>query len=474
MFDKLLIANRGEIAVRILRACRELGIRSVAVYSEADRESLHVRWADESCCIGSAPAAESYLNGPRIIDAALHCGAQAIHPGYGFLSENAEFAAACHRAGLIFVGPKPEAIRLMGDKAAARETMRKAGVPVLPGSHCPGNNPKELLHAAEEVGYPLLIKATYGGGGKGMRIVENPKNLVQTWNNARAEAEAACGSGDIYLEAFVPSARHIEVQVLADEHGNIVHCGERECSVQRRHQKLVEEAPSPAVTPTLRRRLTALSVRTARKVRYTSAGTIEFVLDAKGRFFFIEMNTRIQVEHPVTEAVTGFDLVKEQIRVATGEPLRVRQDDIRLRGHAIECRVNAEDPEHDFVPSPGVVEELVLPGGPGVRVDTHLFNGYSIPHHYDSLAAKIIVHADTRTDAIDRMLRALGEFHLRGVSTNTQFLKDILKSEGFMAGEYSTDLVADVMAKRSPRQVHHELKALSRGFCVAWRHHADE
>jgi acetyl-CoA carboxylase biotin carboxylase subunit len=474
VFDKLLIANRGEIAVRILRACRELGIRSAAVYSEADQDALHVRWADESCCIGAAPAAESYLNGNRIIETALRCGAQAIHPGYGFLSENADFAAACHRAGLVFVGPKPEAIRLMGDKAAARETMRRAGVPVLPGKHCPGNSEKDLLRAAREVGYPLLIKATYGGGGKGMRIVGDSKGLIQAWNTARAEAEAACGSGDIYLEAFVPSARHIEIQVLADEHGNVVHCGERECSVQRRHQKLVEEAPSPAVTPTIRRRLTALSVRAVRKVGYTSVGTMEFILDAKGRAFFIEMNTRIQVEHPVTEAVTGFDLVKEQIRVAAGERLRVRQDDIRPRGHAIECRVNAEDPDHDFVPSPGVVEELILPGGPGIRVDTHLFGGYAIPHYYDSLAAKIVVHADTRTEAIARMLRALDEFHLRGVSTNTRFLTDILKSEGFMAGAYSTDLVADLVARQQPRQRHHDLRNMARGLYAAWRHHADE
>jgi acetyl-CoA carboxylase biotin carboxylase subunit len=473
MFEKMLIANRGEIAVRILRACRELGIRSAAVCSEADRDSLPVRLADEAHGIGPAPAAESYLNGERLIETALSCGAQAIHPGYGFLSENADFADACRRAGLVFVGPKPEAMRLMGDKAAARETMRKAGVPVLPGTHCPGDNQKALLRAADEVRYPLLIKATHGGGGKGMRIVHNPKDLIQAWNTARTESEAACGSGDLYLEAFVPSARHIEIQVLADEHGNVVHCGERECSVQRRHQKLVEESPSVAVTPKIRKRLAAVSVRAARKVRYTSAGTMEFVLDAKGRFFFIEMNTRIQVEHPVTEVVTGLDLVKEQIRIAAGERLRVRQDDIRLRGHAIECRVNAEDPEHDFVPSPGVVEELIMPGGPGVRVDTHLFGGYAIPHYYDSLAAKIVVHADTRTEAIARMLRALDEFHLRGVSTNTRFLKDILKSEGFMAGEYSTDLVADIVARQQPRQGHRDLKALARGLFAAWRH-ADE
>ncbi len=474
MFDKLLIANRGEIAVRVLRACRELGIRSVAVYSEADQEALHVRWADESHGIGAAPAAESYLNGSRMIETALRCGAQAIHPGYGFLSENADFAAACHRAGLVFVGPKPEAIRLMGDKAAARETMRKAGVPVLPGKHCPGNNQKDLLRAADEVGYPLLIKATYGGGGKGMRIVETPKELIQAWNTARAEAEAACGSGDIYLEAFVPSARHIEIQILADEHGHVVHCGERECSVQRRHQKLVEESPSPAVSPTMRRRLTALSVRAARKVRYTSAGTMEFILDAQGRFFFIEMNTRIQVEHPVTEAVTGLDLVKEQIRIAAGEPLRVRQADIRMSGHAIECRVNAEDPEHDFMPSPGVVEELILPGGPGVRVDTHLSGGYAIPHYYDSLAAKLVVHADTRTEAIARMLRALDEFHLRGVSVNTGFLKDVLHSEEFKRGAYSTDLVSNMAVTQTARKGHPDLRGLARRLFASWKHPANE
>ncbi len=474
MFDKLLIANRGEIAVRVLRTCRELGIRSAVVFSEADQNALHVRWADESYCIGAAPAAESYLNGARIIDAAVRCGAQAIHPGYGFLSENADFAAACHRAGLVFIGPKPEAIRLMGDKAAARETMRKAGVPVLPGRHCPGNNQKDLLCAADEVGYPLLIKATYGGGGKGMRIVGNPKDLIQAWNTARAEAEAACGSGDIYLEAFVPSARHIEIQILADERGNVIHCGERECSVQRRHQKLVEEAPSPAVTAKMRRRLMALSVRAARKVQYTSAGTMEFILDAKGRFFFIEMNTRIQVEHPVTEAVTGIDLVKEQIRIAAGEALRFRQDDIRLSGHAIECRVNTEDPEHDFMPSPGVVEELIMPGGPGVRVDTHLFGGYAIPHDYDSLAAKIVVHADTRTEAIARMLRALDEFHLRGVSANTGFLKDVLHSEDFKRGAYSTDLVANMAVTPMSRKGQHDLRGLARRLFAAWKHPVNE
>jgi acetyl-CoA carboxylase, biotin carboxylase subunit len=474
MFDKLLIANRGEIAVRILRACRELGIRSAVVYSEADQNAMHVRWADESYCIGGAPAPESYLNGPRIIDTALRCGAQAIHPGYGFLSENAEFAAACKMAGLVFVGPRPDAIRLMGDKATARDTMRKAGIPVLPGRHCPDSNPKELMRAAAEVGYPLLIKATYGGGGKGMRLVHKPKDLIQTWSTARSEAETACGSGDIYLEAFVPSARHIEIQVLADEHGNVLHFGERECSVQRRHQKLVEEAPSPAVTPAIRRRLTALSVRAARKVGYTSAGTMEFILDAKGRVFFIEMNTRIQVEHPVTEAVTGFDLVKQQIRIAAGERLRVRQADIQQHGHAIECRINAENPAHDFAPSPGTIEELIMPGGPGVRIDTHLFGGYVIPHHYDSLVAKIIAHADTRAEAIIRMLRALDEFHLHGVSTNTRFLKDILNSKGFMAGEYSTDLVANIVAEHQPRRGHHDLKNLARKLHTVWRHHVDE
>lgn len=474
VFDKLLIANRGEIAVRVLRACRELGIRSVAVYSEADRDALHARWADESFGIGAAPVAESYLNGAHIIATALRCGAQAIHPGYGLLSENADFAAACRLAGLAFVGPKPEAIRLMGDKAAARDTMRKAGVPVLPGRHCPGDNQRVLLRAADEVGYPLLIKATYGGGGKGMRIVGDTKALTQAWHTARAEAEAACGSGDIYLEAFVPSARHIEVQVLADEQGNVVHCGERECSVQRRHQKLVEEASSPAVSPTIRRRLTALSVCAARKVGYTGAGTMEFILDAKNRFFFIEMNTRIQVEHPVTEAVTGLDLVKEQIRVAAGERLRIKQADIRLRGHAIECRINAEDPDHDFTPSPGVVEKLILPGGPGVRVDTHLYGGCTIPHYYDSLAAKIVVHADTRPEAIARMLRALEEFQLRGVSTNTEFLKDILRSEDFQRGAYSTDLVADMVVARKAPRGSRDLKGLARRLFSGWKHHPDD
>ncbi len=475
MFGKILIANRGEIAVRILRACRELGVHTVAVHSEPDQDSLHVRWADESVCIGSGPSADSYLNGPRIIEAAVRAGAQAVHPGYGFLSENAEFADACLRAGVTFIGPRPETIRLMGDKEAARNTMRKAGVPVLPGEHCKGCDAEGIRRVADRIGYPLLIKATHGGGGKGMQIVVRQNDLSNAWETARAEALASCGSDSVYFEAFIPAARHIELQLLADGHGNVVDCGERECSVQRRHQKLIEESPSAALTPRMRRRLGALSVRAAKKVGYTSAGTMEFILDGKGQFYFIEMNTRIQVEHPVTEAVTGLDLVKEQIRVAAGEPLRVEQKAIRPRGHAIECRINAEDPDHDFMPSPGTVKELVLPGGPGVRVDTALFAGYAIPHHYDSLAAKIIVQADTRTEAITRMLRAINEFRVKGIATNAQFLKDILMSGGFKTGKYSTDLVAQVAAtRRRPSPPPRDLKELARRLFAGLRHHADD
>ncbi len=474
MLSKVLIANRGEIAVRVIRACREMGVRTVAVYSEADAGALHVRLADEAHCIGPAPSTDSYLNGARIIETAQQCGAQAIHPGYGFLSENADFAEACRKAGLVFIGPRPEAIRLMGDKVAARQAMRKAGVPVLRGEHCQRTGKNDVLRAADRVGYPLLIKATHGGGGKGIRIVEDPDALLPAWDAARAEALAACGSDALYMEAFIPGGRHIELQILADEYGHVICCGERECSVQRRHQKLIEEAPSTVVSAKQRRHLGKMAVKAARRCRYTNAGTLEFISDGKGRLYFIEMNTRIQVEHPVTEAITGVDLVKEQIRIAAGIPLRLKQEDIRLRGHAIECRINAEDTELDFLPSPGGVEELTLPGGPGVRLDTHVFAGYAVPHYYDSLMAKLIVHADTRVEAIARMLRALDEFHVRGVATNVRFLKDILHSDGFQAGEYSTDLVAHIVAQRRKPRRHHDLREVARRLWAALRHHPDE
>ncbi|MGH7477548.1 MAG: acetyl-CoA carboxylase biotin carboxylase subunit [Longimicrobiales bacterium] len=438
MFRKILVANRGEIALRVIRACRELGIRTVAVYSEADRESLHVRFADEDVCIGPPPARESYLNIPRIIAAAEVTGAEAIHPGYGFLAENAEFAEICDHSDIVFIGPSAEQIRLMGDKAAARRTMMASGVPAVPGSEGAVGDSDQALETAQEIGFPVLIKAAAGGGGKGMRVAEDPVAFPRHFQAAQQEAQAAFGDATVYLEKYLARPRHIEFQLLGDKHGHIVHLGERECSIQRRHQKLLEESPSPAVTAELREAMGDAAVRGAQSIGYHSAGTIEFLLDQDGSFYFMEMNTRIQVEHPVTEVVTGYDLVKEQIRIAAGEPLTPPEQPLRLRGHAIECRINAEDPARNFAPSPGTISIFHPPGGPGVRVDTHVYAGYRVPPNYDSLIAKLIVHGCTRDEAIARMRFALESFIIEGIHTTIPFLLALMTDAGFVAGAVDT------------------------------------
>ncbi len=438
MFRKLLIANRGEIAVRIIRACRELGIATVAVYSDVDRTSLHVRMADEAYHIGPPAARESYLVIEKLIDVALKAGAEAVHPGYGFLAENADFARACRDAGLVFVGPSPEAIELMGDKVAARETVKRVSVPTVPGTGGEVSSLDEAVEVAAQIGYPILIKATAGGGGKGMRVVLNPEELPQAFRAASSEATSAFGYGGVYMERLLEKVRHVEVQVLADSYGNVIHLGERECSIQRRHQKLVEESPSPAVTEELRVRLGEAAVRAAKAAGYCNAGTVEFLLDQQGNFYFLEMNTRIQVEHPVTEMVTGVDLVAEQIRIAAGERLRYSQDDIRLRGAAMECRIASEDPYNNFLPSTGRVSFLQEPNGPGVRVDSALFEGYEVTLYYDPMIAKVIVWAEDRASAIQRMRRALREFRILGVSTNIPFHLWLLDHPAFVKGDIDT------------------------------------
>ncbi len=438
MFQKVLVANRGEIALRVIRACRELGIQTVAVYSEADRESLHVRFADDDVCIGPPQARQSYLNIARIIAAAEITGADAIHPGYGFLAENAEFARICRASNITFIGPLPEQIEAMGDKASARRLAADAGVPTVPGSEGILENPEEALEVAEQIGFPVLIKASAGGGGKGMRIAREPEQFTQMFSLAQNEALAAFGDGSVYVEKFLDRPRHIEIQVLGDTHGRIVQLGERDCSVQRRHQKLVEESPSPAVNAGLRARFGEAAVRLASAIGYLGAGTLEFLLDPSGCFFFMEMNTRIQVEHPVTEMVTGFDLVKEQIRIAAGEPLSLPPEINGLRGHAIECRVNAEDPARNFQPSPGQITAYHPPGGPGVRVDTHVYAGYTVPPFYDSLLAKVIVHGRDRTEALVRMGQALDSFILEGVTTTIPFLSRLIRHPDFVAGKVDT------------------------------------
>ncbi|NDD30068.1 MAG: acetyl-CoA carboxylase biotin carboxylase subunit [Proteobacteria bacterium] len=447
MFRKILIANRGEIAVRVVRACKEMGIATVAVFSEPDRHSLHVTLADEAFCVGPAAATQSYLNIPNIISAALVSGAEAIHPGYGFLAENSKFAEICQSHGIKFIGPSPQAMDSMGDKSKARELMRTAGVPILPGTS-DLESEEDAVRFARESGYPLLIKATAGGGGKGMRVVHDAGQLVRGLQTARAEAHAAFGDDRVYLEKFLPEARHIEIQVLGDEHGNLIHLGERDCSVQRRNQKLLEEAPSEIVSPDLRARMGEAALRGARAARYASAGTIEFLLDQRdGSFFFLEMNTRIQVEHPVTELVTGIDLVQEQIRVAAGQPLRWKQEDIRLNGHAVECRINAEDPSRGFVPSTGRITALHLPGGLGVRLDTHIQGGYQVLPFYDSLLGKLIVHASTREEALARMNRALEELRVEGVSTTADFLRTIVNNAFYRKNKIHTTFVENLMAQ---------------------------
>jgi len=438
MFKKILIANRGEIALRIIRACRELGIQTVAVYSEADRESLHVRFADDDVCIGPPPGRQSYLRIPNLIAAAEITGADAIHPGYGFLAENAEFADTCKASNIAFIGPNGEQIRQMGDKATARRLAQEAGVPTVPGSGGTLEDLDEALGVAGEIGYPVIIKATAGGGGKGMRIAQDADQFAQVFNLAQNEALAAFGNGAVYVERYLGQPRHVEIQVMGDTHGQVTHMGERDCSVQRRHQKLIEESPSPALTPELRRHMGDAAVKLAAAIGYVGAGTLEFLLDTDGSFYFMEMNTRIQVEHPVTEMVTSFDLVKEQIRVAAGEKLSFQGDGSRLRGHAIECRVNAEDPYRNFQPSPGQITAYHPPGGPGVRVDSHVYAGYTVPPYYDSLVAKVIVHGNTRAEALGRMGQALDSFIMEGITTTIPFLARVIRHPDFAAGKVDT------------------------------------
>jgi len=437
MFKKILIANRGEIACRIIWACKELDIRTVAIFSEADRDALHVRYADEAICVGPAPSAQSYLNIPQIISAAEITNVEAIHPGYGFLSENPYFAEICEACNIKFIGPSAQVMRLMGDKATARSTMVAAGVPVTPGSNSTVDDEKAALGEADRIGYPVLIKATAGGGGRGMRIARSKSEMRGAYETARAEADAAFKNSGVYLEKYIENPRHIEIQVLADNYGNVIHLGERECSIQRRHQKLIEESPSPVVDYDLRQEMGRVAVRACQEVGYSNAGTIEFLLDEDGKFYFMEMNTRIQVEHPVTEMVTVSDLVSAQIRIAAGEPLNLTQDELIFVGHAIECRINAEDPD-TFAPSPGRITTLNLPSGPGLRVDTAIYSGYFVPPNYDSLIAKVIAHARTRERAIARMRRALGSMVVEGIKTTIPMHLRIMDDPDFIAGKLST------------------------------------
>lgn len=441
MFSKILIANRGEIALRIIRACKELGIRTVAVYSVADRDSLHVRFADEAVCIGNAPSKNSYLNIPAIISAAEITDAEAIHPGYGFLAENSHFAEICESCHISFIGPTPESMRQMGDKVTARTVMTKVGVPVTPGGNTIIKTKEEALKLAKKIRYPVIIKATAGGGGKGMRVCHSDVSLISSLTMAQTEAEASFGNPDVYIEKYIKNPRHIEIQILADHHGNIIHLGERDCSIQRRHQKLLEESPSPALNAKLRKKMGEMAVKGAKAVNYRGVGTIEFLLDEDGSFYFMEMNTRVQVEHPVTEMVTGIDILKEQIKIASGEKLKIKQDDVIISGAAIECRINAEDPDNNFMPSPGRIEELNIPGGPGVRVDTHIYQNYLIGPFYDSMVAKLIVRGKDRQEAIRIMSRALDEFYISPIKTTINFHKKILQHPLFIKGLVSTNFL---------------------------------
>ncbi len=450
MFRKILIANRGEIALRVIWACRELGIKAVAVHSDVDRDSLHVRFADEEVCIGPAKSSDSYLNVTAIIAAAEISGAEAIHPGYGFLSENAYFAEICGECGITFIGPRPETIRRMGDKAEARRTMIEAGVPVLPGSEGTVESVEEAETLAREIGFPVIVKAAAGGGGRGMRVVHDPADLGSAVETARTEAAAAFGVPDVYVEKYLVRPRHIEFQVLGDLHGNLVHLFERECSIQRRHQKVIEEAPSPALTPELRERMGAAALKAARAVDYQNAGTIEFLLDEDGSFYFMEMNTRVQVEHPVTENITGIDLVKEQIRIAAGEPLPFRQEDLRIHGWSIEARITAENP-FTFVPSPGLITSFHAPGGPGIRLDTAAYAGYKVLPYYDSMIGKLIARGNTRAEAAGRLRRAVDFFVIEGIQTNLPLLREILDDAQFARGELSTKFMEQLLERRRER-----------------------
>ena len=444
-FDKVLIANRGEIALRIIRSCEEMEIATVAVHSTVDRDALHVQLADEAVCIGEPASGKSYLNIPNIIAAALTRNASAIHPGYGFLSENAKFAEICADHDIAFIGPTPEAICLMGDKSTAKETMQKAGVPTVPGSNGLVGSEAEAIIIAKEIGYPVMIKATAGGGGRGMRLVLEEKNLLPSLQAAQGEADAAFGNSNIYMEKFIECPRHIEFQILADSYGNVIHLGERDCSIQRRNQKLLEEAPSAALTPELRQIMGEAAVKATKFINYTGAGTIEFLLDVHGQFYFMEMNTRIQVEHPITEMITGMDLVAEQIRIAQGEKLKLKQDQVNLTGHAIECRINAEDPEHNFRPAPGRISGYLPPGGPGVRIDSHVYTDYQIPPYYDSLIGKLVVWGPDRSTAVHRMKRALRECAITGLPTTIGFHQKIIENPHFLKGQIYTNFVQEMM-----------------------------
>lgn len=441
MFSKILIANRGEIAVRIIRACREMGIETVAIYSTMDKDALHVQLADEAVCVGPPKGKDSYLNMENIISATILKGAQAIHPGFGFLSENSRFAEMCQECNIAFIGPDAQMIELMGNKSRARETMIKAGVPVVPGSQGAVEDLEEALGIAENIGYPVMIKASAGGGGKGMRLAFSKDEFVKAFTTAKQEAKAAFGNDSMYIEKYIDNPRHIEFQILGDAYGNIIHLGERDCSIQRRHQKVIEEAPSPVIHPELREKMGKAAVKAAATINYKNAGTVEFILDKQGNFYFIEMNTRIQVEHPVTEMITGIDIVKEQIKIAAGLPLEYKQENIKINGHAIECRINAENPQKGFMPSPGTVKGLYLPGGFGVRIENALYEGYKIPPIYDSMIAKLITHGRDRKEAIAKMKSALGEFIIEGIGTNIDFLFDILHTEDFEKGNVDTGFI---------------------------------
>ena len=447
MFSKILIANRGEVALRIIRACKELGIRTVAVYSQPDINSLHVKYADEAICIGSAASANSYLNIPSIISAAEITDVEAIHPGYGFLAEDAHFAEICESCKIKFIGPTPDNIRKMGDKMAAKDSAKKAGVPIIPGSKTVVKTNEEALRIAKEMRYPIIIKAAAGGGGKGMRVCHNDVRLVSAFLTAQREAEAAFGNPNVYIEKYIEEPRHIEIQILGDAHGHIIHLGERDCTIQRRHQKLIEETPSPAIDTKLRKKMGEAAVKCAKSINYINAGTVEFLLDGDKNFYFMEMNTRIQVEHPITEAVTGVDLVKEQIRIASGERLHYKQDDITFEGSAIECRINAEDPDHDFMPSPGKITTFNVPGGRGVRVDTHAYAGYEISPYYDSMIGKLIVHGKNRYEAINICKRALDEFVIEPIKTTIPFHRKVMNNPAFLRGRFATDFIEKLFEK---------------------------
>ena len=446
MFYKILIANRGEIAVRIIRACREMGIKTVAVYSEADRDCLHTLLADEAICIGPAPSTQSYLNMERILTATVAMKADAIHPGFGFLSENARFAELCEKCNITFIGPSADIINRMGNKSEARKTMMDAGVPVVPGGKEAVHEVEEARLVAEKIGYPVMIKASSGGGGKGMRISRGSEDFDANFQNAQMESIKGFSDDTMYIEKYIEKPRHIEFQIMADKFGNVVHLGERDCSIQRRHQKVLEESPSAAISEELRRKMGETAVLAAKSVGYENAGTIEFLLDKHKNFYFMEMNTRIQVEHPVTELVSGLDLIKEQIRVAAGEPLSVSQKDVKITGHAIECRINAENPEKNFMPCPGLITNVHVPGGNGVRVDTHIYNDYKVPANYDSMLMKLIVHGKDRTEAIAKMRSALGELIIEGIETNVDFQFDILSHEAYQSGDIDTDFIPKYFA----------------------------